>query len=490
MSWDDAACRRSRTLRAEGTFCVHPTSLRPKLTVTADGTGVVAHAGTRLLTDLAGATGLTRTFSNALGGLRRRDTGHDPGRVAVDVAVMLADGGEAISDLVVLRDQPDLFGPVASTSTAWRVLAGIGPQELAALHTARAQAREVAWAHAAETAGGIPPARAGGRDIPGLVIDLDASVVITHSEKEDAAATFKHSFGYHPLLGFLDNTGEALAAILRPGNAGSNTAADHIAVLDACLTQIPDHHRHGTPILIRTDSAGHTREFLTHIRSLRARGVDIRFSIGVPVTATIREMLAWLVDQPDIWTPALDPDAGLREDAEICEITHLIDTSAYPAGTRIIARRERPHPGAQLSLFDEATGWRHQIFATDTPHADAPLQHLEVRHRAHARVEDRIRCGKTTGFGRFPSRHFAINAAWLQLALTAIDLLTWLQLLLLDGELVYAEPKKLRYRLLHVAARLTRGGRRLRLRIAATWPWRHHLLTAYARLEALPQSAT
>jgi Transposase DDE domain group 1 len=469
---------------------VQITRSRPKLTVTADGTGVVAHAGTRLLTDLADATGLTRQFSDALAGLRRRDTGHVPGRVAVDVAVMLADGGETISDLAVLRDQPDLFGPVASTPTAWRVLAGIGPDELAALHTARARAREVAWAQAAETRGGIPPARAGGRDIPGVVIDLDASLVITHSEKEHAAATFKHSFGYHPLFAFCDNTGEALAAILRPGNAGSNTAADHIAVLDECLTQIPDHHRHGTPILIRTDSAGCTKEFLAHIRSLRPHGLDIRFSVGVPITAPIRGMLAWLVDQPDIWTPALDPDADLREHAEICEITHLVDTSSYPDGTRLIARRERPHPGAQLSLLDEATGWRHQIFATDTPHRDAPLQHLEVRHRAHARVEDRIRCGKMTGFGRFPSRHFAINTAWLQLALTGIDLLCWTRLLLLAGDLAHAEPRKLRYRILHVAARLTRGARRLRLRIAATWPWRDHLLTAYTRLAALPQPAT
>ena len=466
------------------------TPSRPKLMVSTDGTGVVAHAGTRLLADLADTTGLTGAFGDALAGLRRRETGPEPGRVAVDMAVMLADGGEAISDLAVLRDQPAVFGQVASTPTAWRILAGIGAPELARLRAARAHAREVAWAQAAETGRAVPRAHAGGRDIPGLVIDLDASLVICHSEKENAAATFKHSFGYHPLFGFLDNTGEALAAVLRAGNAGSNTAADHIAVLDACLAQIPDQHRYGTSILVRADTAGCTKEFLTHIRALRAHGIDIRFSIGAPVTASVRERLAWLVDQPDLWIPALDTDSGLREHAQICEITELVDLTGFPAGTRMIVRRERPHPGAQLSLFDDVTGWRHQVFITDTPHGHAPIQHLEVRHRAHARVEDRIRCGKTTGFGRFPSRLFAINAAWLELALTAIDLLAWTRLLLLDGDLAHAEPKKLRYRLLHVPARLARGGRRLRLRIAATWPWRDHLATAFTRLAALPRPVT
>jgi hypothetical protein len=466
------------------------TRSRPKLVVSADGTGVVGHAGTRLLADLADATGLTNAFTDALAGLRRRDTGHDPGRVAVDLAVMLADGGQTISDLAVLRQQSAVFGPVASTPTAWRVLAGIGDPERAALAQARAAARELAWAQAAETGRAVPAARAAGRDIPGLVIDLDASVVVCHSEKEHAAPTFKHSFGYHPMFGFLDNTGEALAGMLRPGNAGSNTAADHITVLDASLAQIPDAHRHGQPILIRTDSAGSSQQFLAHIRALRGQGVDIRFSIGIAVTEPIRAVLARIVDEPHMWVPALDQDADLRDHAEICEITDLVDTTAYPAGTRVIVRRELPHPGAQLSLFDHIVGWRHQVFITDTPYGHGPIQYLEARHRAHARVEDRIRCGKNTGFGRFPSRDFGINAAWLDLALTAIDLLAWTSWLLLDADLARAEPKKLRYRLLHTAARITRSARRVRMRIADTWPWRHHLTTAFTRLAALPRPMT
>ena len=218
-------------------FCVHTSGSRPKLVVSADGCGVVSHAGSRLLADLADATGLAGAFSNALHRLRPRDTGHDPGRIAVDLAVMLADGGEAISDLALLRDQSAVFGAVASTPTAWRVLADTDAPALSALRAARATAREITWMHATETRAGIPTTRAAGRDLPGLVLDLDATLVTCHSEKQQAAATYKHGFGYHPLLCFLDSTGEALSGLLRTGRAGSNTTADHITVLDRALVR-------------------------------------------------------------------------------------------------------------------------------------------------------------------------------------------------------------------------------------------------------------
>lgn len=468
---------------------MHTTRSRPKLVVSADGHGVVSHAGSRLLADLADATALTSAFSDALCRLRPRGTGHDPGRVAVDLAVMLADGGEAIADLAVLRDQRDVFGPVASTPTAWRVLAGIDTAALNALRAARARAREVAWLQADETGHATPASQAGGRELPGLVLDIDATLVTCHSEKEQAAATYKGGFGYHPLLCFLDNTGEALAGLLRPGNAGANTAADHVALLDQALAQIPDAHRHGTPILVRADSAGSAKAFLAHIRALRKRGIHTSFSVGYPVTDQVRKAIRVLPGQ--VWHPALEQDGALRAGTEVTRLTGLADLTGYPDGTRLIVRRERPHPGAQLSLFDQDEGMRHQAFLTDTPVAGSgSIQHLEVRHRAHARVEDHIRCGKTTGFGRFPFRHFAINQAWLELSLTAIDLLAWTRILLLDGELAAAEPKKLRYRLLHAAARITRGARRLRLRISTTWPWRHELAAAFSRLVALPRPAT
>ncbi|WSN64882.1 IS1380 family transposase [Streptomyces sp. NBC_01361] len=462
---------------------------RPKLHVSIDGSGVVSHAGARLLADLADATGLTSAYSTALGPLRPRGTGHDPGRIATDLAVMLADGGEAITDLALLRDQGEVFGPIASTPTAWRLLAAVDEHVLDRLRLARAQAREVAWLQASETRCGIPAVKAGGREVPGLVLDIDATLVTCHSEKEAAAPTYKGGFGFHPLVCFLANTGEGMSGRLRPGNAGANTAADHITVLDDALAQIPDAHRHGTDILVRTDSAGSAKAFLTHVRDLRMRGIRTFFSVGYAVTEPIRRVIRALPEQ--VWHPALNQDGALRESAEVAELTGMTDLAGYPAGTRIIVRRERPHPGAQLSLFDQDEGLRHQVFLTDTPYSgEGSAQFLEVRHRGHATVEDHIRCGKTTGFGRFPSRHFAINAAWLELSLVAIDLLTWTRVLLLDGELADAEPKKLRYRLLHVAARLTRGGRRLRLRISATWPWRHELAAAFHRLAALPRAAS
>jgi hypothetical protein len=459
---------------------------RPKIIAAAGGRGVVGHAGARLLTDLADATGLTAGFSDALGSLRVRQGGHDPGRVAVDLAVMLADGGEAIADLAVLRNQTDLFGAVASDPTAWRLLSILDDTALSRLRQARAQARELAWAQAVETRGTLPTSTAAGRPIPGLVLDLDASIVICHSEKESATRTWKKTFGYHPLFCFLDGSREALSGLLREGRAGSNTTADHITVLDQALAQIPDTHRYRTEILIRSDSAGCTYGFLAHIRTLREHGIDARFSVGVAITEPIREAIRQATD----WIPALDADGDIRDGAEICEITHLLPAdllASYPPGTRFIVRRERPHPGAQLSLFDTIEGMRHQVMATDTAVGGGSIQYLEARHRGHARVEDRIRTGKDSGFGRFPSRLFAINQAWLELALTGIDLLAWTQTLLLDGELALAEPKKLRYRLLHVAARLTRSTRRTHLRIAEGWPWASDLVTAFNRLAALPQ---
>ncbi|GGX33952.1 IS1380 family transposase [Streptomyces noursei] len=470
----------------EGTFCVKAIGSRPKVHVTADGSGVVGHAGARLLSDLADATGLTSAYSTVLGPLRPRGTGHDPGRIAVDLAVMIADGGETITDLAVLRDQAGVFGPVASTATAWRLLAEIDDKVLARLRSARARAREIAWLQAAEQREGITAVTAGGRELPGLVLDLDATLVTCHSEKQDTAPTYKGGFGYHPLLCFLANTGEALSGRLRPGNAGANTAADHITVLDDALAQLPDSHRHGTDILIRTDSAGCSRLFLAHIRCLRQHGIRTIFSVGHAVTEPIRRAIRTVPDR--LWHPALDQDGSLRDGAEVAELTGMVDLAGHPTGTRIIVRRERPHPGAQLSLFDTVEGLRHQVFLTDTPVAGGgTAQFLDVRHRGHATVEDRIRCGKDAGLGRFPSRQFAVNATWLELSLTAGDLIAWTQLLLLNGELATAEPKKLRYRLLHVAARLTRGGRCLRLRIPETWPWRHELAAAFHRLQALPQ---
>ena len=461
------------------------TTRRPALSVTTDGRGVASHVGSRLLADLADAAGLSAAFSEALSGLRERRSAHDPGRVLTDLAVTLADGGQAISDLGVLRDQPGLFGAVASTATVWRVLAAVDDTALNRLRAARADARERAWLLRAEAGRDLPASTAAGRSLTGLVLDVDATVVEAHSEKELAAPHFKGGYGYHPMLVWLDNTHEALAGVLRPGNAGANTAADHISVVDAALAQIPDADRRGSPILIRADGAGCSRQWLAHIRALRQeQGLDLRFSVGFSMTEQVQTAILALPEAA--WTPAVEADGTPRGGADVAELTGLLASLAaagWPAGMRVIVRRERPHPGAQLR-FTDIDGWRFQAFATDTPVGQ--LAFLEARHRAHARVEDRIRAAKDTGLGRFPSRHFAINAAWLELALTAADLIAWTQTILLHGELASCEPKALRYRLLHVAARLTRGQRRLWLRIAEHWPWRHQLAAAFARLAALP----
>jgi Transposase DDE domain group 1 len=468
---------------------VQVTATRPKVTATADGEGVVSHAGSRLLADVADRTTLTAQLGEELAGLRRPRARHDPGRVLVDMAVAVADGATTISDVAVLADQGALFGAVASDSTCWRLLDHLDTARLGAIGRARAAAREVVWAQRAELSGApFPSARAAGRELRGLVIDLDASIVVCHSEKEQAAPTFKKTFGYHPMLAFCDNTGEFLAASLRRGNAGSNTAVDHILVLDAALAQIPDAHRHGTPILVRADTAGCTREFLTHIRGLREQAMSCEFSVGWAIRD--KERTAITAIPKKVWADAIDADGGHRDGAGLAEITGVLPAAAvagYPAGTRVIVRRERPHPGAQLDAFEEADGWRYTAFATDTGFGQ--LAALDARHRAHARVEDRIRCAKNTGLDHFPSRSFAINQAWLTVVMLAVDLLTWTQHLLLRGHLATAEPKTLRYRLLHVAARLTRGQRRCWLRIQRSWPWGRQLVDAFTRLAALPVPA-
>ena len=462
------------------------TTTRPKIIVAADGTGVASHVGSRLLADVADWTTLTGELSDALAGLRRPRSRHDPARVLVDLAVAVADGATTISDIAVLVHQQALFGAVASDSTCWRLLDNLDDAQLAAVAAPRARARELVWAQHADSRGApFPPARVAGRELPVLVVDLDASIVVCHSEKQQAAATFKGSFGYHPMLAFLDNTGVFLAGRLRRGNAGANTAADHIEVLDAALAQLPDQHRHGTEILVRTDTAGCTKGFLAHVRALRAQAVNCEFSVGWAITE--RERVAIAAVPKRVWADAVDADGGHRDGAGLAEITGLLPArmlADYPPGTRVIVRRERPHPGAQLDLMETRDGWRYTAFATDT--RAGQLAWLDARHRAHARVEDRIRTGKDTGLNHFPSRTFAINQAWLAVVMLAVDLIAWTQHLLLAGDLACAEPKTLRYRLLHVAARLTRGQRRLRVRIQQSWPWAAQLAAAFARLHALP----
>ena len=455
------------------------------LSVSGDGVGVVAHAGGTAVRLLAEQVGLTRELSGALS-RRGFVPGHDRGQVLVDVATMLAGGGEAIADIDTLRHQEEVLGSVASAPTVWRVLDELTPARLRRVEKARARTRARVW----ELAGGPPAARAAGRTLDSdlVVLDVDATIVVAHSEKENAAATFKRTFGFHPLGVWCDNTSELLTVALRPGNAGSNTAADHIEVLTKAVAQVPRAHR--KKLLVRVDGAGASHALLKWLTDQDAkRGRHVEYSVGFAVTETVRTAIA-AIPAEGVWSPALKANGETREKAHVAEITGLLPQSLlseWPVGMRVIVRRERPHPGAQLSLFEENDGWRYQAFATNT--ATGALQFLEARHRAHARVEDWIRHAKDTGLGRLPSREYAINEAWLAAVAIAADLVAWLRLLALPERLAACEPKALRYRLLHVPARITRGGRRRRLRFPKTWPWVKDIVAVFARITAIPRPA-
>ena len=430
-----------------------------KVDVRADGTGLSSRAGTALLGLAAQRLGLTDALGWALAETRERRSVHDPGRVLCDLAVMLADGGRCVSDLVALRSQPALFGEVASVSTARRVLLSIGPAELDRVRMARAQARERAWA-----AGAAPEQ---------VILDFDATPITAHSEKEQAAGHYKGGFGFHPLLATCGR--EVLAAILRPGNAGANNAADHLEVFELALAQLPPSALDGS-ILVRSDSAGASHAFAAACRETRAR-----FSFGYALTETVRAAILALPEAA--WRPARNQDGQAREGAWVAELTARVGLDAWPAGSRLICRRERPHPGAQLSFTDH-DGHRFQCFITDQTGTN--LAALEVRHREHAIVEDRVRTLKSTGAANLPFSEFAANQAWLETALMAHDITAWAQQLLFTGDHAVCEPKRLRYRLLHVAARLTRHARQLTLHLPADWPWAGAIEQAFKRLAALP----
>jgi Transposase DDE domain group 1 len=454
-----------------------------RVVVSADGHGVVSHAGVGLLREMAEYTGLVDGVTKALIGTYRGVPVHAPGRVFTDLAVAVADGADAISGISVLGDRQDLFGPVASMPTTWRVLDRIDAEVLQGVRDARAAARAKVWA-----AGAGPDL---GRE---LCLDFDATITIAHSEKENAAATWKKTFGFHSLLCFLDRPeiagGEALAGLLRSGNAGSNTAADHITVLDMALAGLPEQARPrpgdpGSPrLLARSDSAGATHAFAA---ACVQRGVG--FSFGFPVDMRIQRIVD--VIPQECWHPALQTDHGhgndLREGAWVAEATGMIDLTGWPEGSRLILRKEHPHPGAQLT-FTDVDGMRVTALLTNTPPGVVPGQGagLELRHRQHARVEDRIREAKATGLRNFPCRAWNDNNAWLEVVMTAADLVCWTKLICFADvpDLARCEIAAFRYRVLHVAARLTHAARRLHLRIDKTWRWATHIAEGFHRLRA------
>lgn len=458
----------------------HTTGLYPRLRVDTSGSAAVGQAGGVLLVETVRTSGIDGWLSTALAPWRRPFASHDPAKVLLDIAVALALGGDCLADVNLLRAEPAVFGRVASDPTVSRLidtLAADADHALAAIEAARAQARARVWA----LAGAHAPDHATDVSSP-LIIDLDATLVAAHSEKEHAAPTFKRGYGFHPLCGFVDHgqagTGEPLAIMLRPGNAGSNTAADHITVTRKALAQVPGHQpgtRPGRKVLIRVDAAGATHAFLDWLTKQR-----LSYSIGFAL-GDVSDVLGKI--PADVWTPAYTSDGQIRDGAWVAELTGLLDLTGWPTGMRVIARKERPHPGAQLRLID-IDGHRITAFATNTKGRQLP--DLELRHRRRARAEDRIRNAKDTGLTNLPLHDFDQNQIWCALVGLAAELTAWMQLLGFPGHDARRwEPKRLRYRIFTVPATLARTGRRTLLHLAAKASWSSLVADAIRRLRVL-----
>lgn len=457
------------------------TGMFPRPQVDAASVGAIGHAGGVVLTETIRATGLDRALSDALASFRKPMSRHDPAKVILDAAVSLALGGDALSDIDTLRAEPGIYGPVASDPTISRTITALAADVTraeAAVATARRAARETAWRAAGDHAPGV-----GGSACNPLIIDLDATLITAHTEKEAAAATFKRGFGFHPLTASVDHgpggTGEMVHIKLRPGNAGSNTIDDHIDAVRAALAQVPgvNPSRPGKSVLIRADGAGGTKRFLEHLTTKR-----VSYSVGFTLPFATPDIYRLIPEHE--WQAAIDADGEPRHGAGVVELTGLLDLAGWPEGMRVIVRRERPHPGAQLR-FDDVDGYRLTAFATNTVRGQ--LADLELRHRRRARCEDRIRDAKDTGLRNLPLKSFAQNRIWCLIVALASDLLAWMGILAHPtAQARRWEPKRLRHRLFALPAILARTGRRVWLRFSNRSRWTNILTAAAARLRALP----
>jgi len=443
-----------------------------RIRVESGGESLISSAGAAMLLKTARVSGLAVGLMRGLSRWRPRRSVHDPGETVLNLAVAIALGGDCLADVAVVRGQPELFGPVASDPTISRLvesLAGDPAAVIAAIRSVRASARRAVWSRRSP----VP-------DTGRVVIDLDATLVGAHSEKQGATPNFKHGFGFHPMLAFVDHgeggTGEPLAGMLRPGNANANDAQDQIAVLDAALAQLPQRVR--SRVLVRGDTGSGVQGLVWHVHEL-----GLEYSVGVYGRQPILDALEAVPRQA--WRRALDADGRPRDGAQVVELTRWLPATfvGWPPGMRVIARRERPHPGAQLRITDH-DGWRITVFATNTP--GGRIADLEVRHRLRARAEDRIRGLKDTGMTNLPLQAFAKNQIWLELVQLAYELLTWTQILAWHNKPPRLwEPKRLRLRLLAVAGRIVTTSRRQILRLSRRWPWADLLVGGHQRLTAL-----
>jgi hypothetical protein len=467
------------------------------LRVTAEADGLAGHAGAVLLRKLADQAGLTAALGSALA-----RTGKFPlvdrGVVLVSMAVTIVLGATSMNDIALLAHQEPVFGATPSDTTVRRTLELADPATLDKIARVRAKVRAHVWSLIAARPAGFPWLAIAGKLLAGwLVIDMDATLVTAHSDKEGAAPTFKKGYGFHPLGAWLANTAESLAMLLRPGNAGSNDAADHIAVLAAAIRQIPSRMR--SRLLVRVDGAGASHELIAHLLSLTSRRRTVLFTCGWAITEADEQAIRLL--PADAWQAAVDQDGTVQKGTAVAEITHLMSRAAgWPQGLRWIVRRTKPsrRQAKNLTAFEKATGWRYSVIVTNIPDAGIPgvpgshhPQFIDVLHREHAIVEDRVRTAKAMGLRNLPSKTWQVNCGWVVAANIAADLSAWCRLLgLYDcDDLKDAEPDTLRYRLWALPARLVRHARARVLKISRTWPWKDAFLACWQRLSALPAPA-
>lgn len=443
--------------------------------VEGGGEGVVAHVGLHALGAFADRLGLGHSLSAVIPWTGERAPVHDRGKVLTQTMLMLAGGGEACTDIEHLRAQGVLFGSVPSDSTLHRVMHQLDESTRAGLWDAMAGVRAQVWSRSSATMSGE------------VVLDIDASLHEIHSENKDGTAPhYKGGFGFAPMYCTADATGEVLGVKLRPGNAGANNIADHVAVLDQAIAGLPaevaaGHARGDDPglvqrsVRVRTDSAGCTA--FVH----RCCERNIGFSVVARRNASVHAAISRIRFDDEAWTQALTQHGKPRKGAAVADVTEHADLSGWPAGTRLIVRREPLHPGAQGSLFPSETFryWGHYTDSTLDPVA------ADLDMRGHARVEDNIRRLKDSGASRFPFRDLDANTAWLDVVCFADALVRWFQLLCLPGRYTNAEPKTMRWQFWHTPARIVRHARRHVLRILDGWPSTGEILAAYRHIELL-----
>jgi len=469
-----------------------------RLKVTGEGESLAGHAGAVLLRKLADQAGLTAALGAALARAGKFPL-IDRGVALVSMAVAIALGARSMNDIALLAHHEPVFGAPPSDTTVRRTLELADPRTLDKIARVRAAVRGHVWSLICATPAGFPWLAVAGKVLAGwLVIDLDATLITACSDKEGAAPTFKMGYGFHPLGAWLANTAESLAMLLRPGNAGSNTFTDHLAVLTAAIRQIPSRFR--SRLLVRVDGAGASHELVSHLLSLSSRRRTVLFTCGWAITAADEQAITKL--PAPAWKPAVNQDGTVQQDKHVAEITHLMRRAAgWPAGLRWVVRRTRPsrRQARNLTAFERATGWRYSIIVTNIPAAGGiggvpgshHAQFIDVLHRQHAVVEDGVRAAKSMGLRNLPSKTWQVNCGWVLAANIAADLVAWCRLLgLYDcDDLKDAEPGTLRYRLLSLPARLVRHARARVLKISRTWPWKDAFLACWHRLCALPAPA-